>query len=82
MVTGKATPGRWTLDRGLTSPLLAYLVVVTLGVWVFQMVQEATQGRDLVGAGKALMLLALATAAVVVLGSMWMAGRWGGTARA
>jgi hypothetical protein len=33
-------------------------------------------------AGKALMLLALATAAVVVLGSMWMAGRWRGTASA
>jgi hypothetical protein len=175
-------PGRWTTDSGLTRPLLAYLLIVTVGLWVFQAVQEATQGRDLVGAvvaattafrnslvalpffsllllpamvltielvhrfqaftiaaraavgaaswiawgmfvaitvvvasrvvlvpetlaryliflaaagaaytvlafdgsqaraGKALMLLALATAAVVVLGSMWMAGRWGGPA--
>jgi hypothetical protein len=182
METRKTIPGGWTLDRGLTRPLLAYLVIVALGVWVFQLVQEAAQGRDLVGAvvaattafrnslvalpffsllllpamvltielvhrlqastiaaraavgaaswitwglfvaisvvvasrvvlvpetlaryliflaaagaaytvlafdgyqaraGKALMLLALATAAVVVLGSMWMAGRWGGTA--
>ena len=182
METRKSIPGRWTFDRGLTRPLLAYLVIVALGVWVFQMVQEPTQGRDLAGAvlaattafrnslvalpffsllllpamvltiglvhrfrastiaaratvgatswaawglfvaisvvvasrvvlvpetlaryliflaaagaaytvvafdgyearaGKALMLLALATAAVVVLGSMWMAGRWGGTA--
>jgi hypothetical protein len=182
METRKTIPGRWAFDRGLTRPLLAYLVIVTLGVWVFQMVQEAMLGRDPAGAvvaatatfrnslvllpffsllllpamvlaielvhrfraatiaaratvgaaswvawglfvaisvavasrvvlvpetlaryliflaaagaaytllafdgyqaraGKALMLLALATAAVVVLGSMWMAGRWGGTA--
>jgi hypothetical protein len=166
----------------VTRPLLAYLMIVALGVWVFQLVQEAAQGRDLVGAvvaattafrnrlvalpffsllllpamvltielvhrlqastiasraavgaaswitwglfvaisvvvasrvvlvpetlarylillgasgaaytvlafdgyqaraGKALTLFALGTAAVVVLGSMWMAGRWGGTA--
>jgi hypothetical protein len=30
--------------------------------------------------GKALTLLALAVTASVILGSTWMAGRWGGTA--
>jgi hypothetical protein len=184
METRKTIQLRWTFDRGLTRPLLAYLVIVTLGVWVFQLLQEATQGRDALGAlvavttafrnglvalpfffllllpamvltiglvhrfqastiaaraavgaaswvawglflaisvavasrvvlvpetlarylillgtsggaysllafdgyqartGKALILLALTTGAVVVLGSMWMAGRWGGTASA
>jgi len=182
METRKAIPGRWAFYRGLTRSLLAYLVVVTLGVWVFLLVQEAMLGRDPGGAllaattalrnsivalpffsllllpamvltmalvhrfeasttagraglaaaswvswglfvaisavvasrvvlvpetlarylvflgvsgasysllafngyqaraGRALTLLALATAAVVVLGSMWMAGRWGGPA--
>jgi len=31
-------------------------------------------------AGKALTLLALAVTAFVILGSSWMAGRWGGPA--
>ena len=50
METRKTIPGRSASDGGLTRPLLAYLVIVTVGLWVFQAVQEATQGRDLVGA--------------------------------
>ena len=50
METRKTIPGRWTFDRGLTRALLAYLVIVTLGVWVFYVVQDTTQGRNLVDA--------------------------------
>jgi hypothetical protein len=53
METRKTIPGSWAFDRGLTRPLLAYFAIVTVGLWVFQAVQEATQGRDLVGAAVA-----------------------------
>ncbi len=38
------------IGRGLTRPILAYLVIVTLGVWLFLAVEDVRTGSDLVRA--------------------------------
>jgi heme/copper-type cytochrome/quinol oxidase subunit 4 len=50
VATRNVIPGRWAVGRGLTRPILAYLVVVTLGVWVFLAVEDVRTGGDLVRA--------------------------------
>lgn len=42
--------GRWALGRGMTRPILAYLVIVTLGLWVFIAAEDVRTGGDLVRA--------------------------------
>lgn len=46
----RGIPARWAVGRGLTRPILAYLVIVTLGVWVFRAVEEVRWSGDLVRA--------------------------------
>ncbi len=50
VATPNGSPGRWAVGSGLTRPILAYLVIVTLGVWVFLAVEEVRTGGDPVGA--------------------------------
>lgn len=40
----------WPVVREMTRPILAYLVVVTLGAWVFYALEDVKQGGDLVRA--------------------------------
>jgi hypothetical protein len=47
MEAQKTIPGRWAFGTGLTRPLLAYVVVVAVGAWVYNAVQDLTQGSDL-----------------------------------
>jgi hypothetical protein len=51
MATRSGIAGKWAIGGGLTRPVIAYLVVVTLGVWVFNAIEELKQGGDLVRAG-------------------------------
>ncbi len=50
MATRSGIPARWAVGRGLTRPIVAYLVIVTLGVWVFLAVEDVRTGGDLVRA--------------------------------
>lgn len=46
VATQNGIPGRWVVGRGLTRPILAYLVTVTLGVGVFLTVEDVRTGGD------------------------------------
>jgi len=50
VATRNGIPGGWAIGRGLTRPILAYLVIVTLGVWLFLAVEDVRTGGDLVRA--------------------------------
>lgn len=39
-------PGRWAVGSGMTRPLLAYLVIVALGTWVYLAVEDVKVGGD------------------------------------
>ena len=87
-VLGAASWAAWCLFGAITLAVASRLVLVpevlagALGVFA-----ASGTGFSLLGfdgcqsrAGRALTLSALAVTAVVVLGSIWMAGRWSGTA--
>lgn len=50
MATRAGSAGSWAVGRGMRRPILAYLAIVTLGVWTFYLVEDMTQGGDLVRA--------------------------------
>jgi hypothetical protein len=50
MGTRDGLPRKWIVNGGLARPLLAYIVTVTAGAWIFPSVRDVTEGRDLAGA--------------------------------
>ena len=40
VATRNEIPGRWAVGSGMTRPILAYLVIVTLGVWFYLAVED------------------------------------------
>lgn len=47
--TRTGIPGRWA-GAGLTRPILAYFVIVTIGIWLFLAVEDVKTGGELVRA--------------------------------